>query len=259
MKTIVLALTFLLATISYSQVSFSGPQVFGPEIGGSFYPIFQGSAGTFTFQGNSVPQISGVISSVEIDMDFTYSLNSAYADDFTFLVSKDGNYLDVSNNLLQIGGFAVLSATKIDWGCAGCTSAATPTAMDVLINFPTAFDFTDTNFVVWMGNGYLDTSAVGSWTINSIVFGGTNDFVGTNEFSFDVKMYPNPASEVLNISSAETITSARIISITGQQVAARTFNSNQISLNLSDLKNGTNICELTSQNGQQSIVRFVKN
>ncbi|MCR9154547.1 MAG: GEVED domain-containing protein [Bacteroidetes bacterium] len=70
------------------------------------------------------------------------------------------------------------------------------------------------------------------------------------------KIYPNPASEFLNI-EAKQLDSYRILNANGQELKAADLNRDQISLK--DLGSGTYIIELHHQNGQFWRSTFIKN
>lgn len=259
MRKIYLLIFLLSSLISTAQISINGPQVFGPENGGVLYPILQGSSGDFEFGGYPVPQISGIISSIDIDIDFTYSEGNTYASDLTFIVSKSPNVLDSANNLLQIGGYDQLASVILPWTCTNCGSSSVPIPMIAHLDFPTPIDFTDTNFIIWMGNGYLQATAIGTWSINNITFGGNGNLVTTNDLSFDVNVYPNPAVDRISFKSAELISKVEVFAITGQKVLETAMSNVQGSINIADLPQGTYVCKLSSENGARSTIRFVKN
>lgn len=259
MKRLLLLIVSFCSYVSLAQISFNGPQVFGPATGGDLVPILQGSSGTFVYNEYAVPQISGVLTSIDIDIDFTYSAGNTYASDLTFVISRNENVMDSSNNIIQLGGYDQLASVSLPWGCTGCPSSAVPIPMIAHLDFPAPIDFTDTNFILWMGNGYLNAAAIGTWSINNITFGGANQFVQLQDLAFDVNVYPNPVNGVLNVKSAEVLSKVEIYSIAGQKVLSTEPNNLQAEINLSELNRGTYICKLTSDNGQSTVVRFVKN
>lgn len=254
--TLFFVLSSLLAT---AQISINGPQVFGPENGGVLYPILQGSGGNFEFEGYPVPQISGMISSIDIDIDFTYSEGNTYASDLTFIISKNPNVLDSANNLIQIGGYDQLASAMLSWTCTGCGSANVPIQMINHIDLPSMIDFTDTNFIIWMGNGYMQAAAVGTWSINNITFGGSNSFVGLNDLPFDVNIYPNPTYDFVQITSEEQLSSIKLYTLTGQLTMEVFMSVMSAKIDMTNLNSGVYLCQLTSSEGQTSTIRLIKN
>lgn len=76
-----------------------------------------------------------------------------------------------------------------------------------------------------------------------------------------MSVYPNPASQVLNIDSdLVSVSSFKVIDITGREVLGNVLNTNsgELSLNISNLKSGVYIICLSDGN-QVSSTRFVKN
>jgi len=73
----------------------------------------------------------------------------------------------------------------------------------------------------------------------------------------DVLIYPNPVSDVLNVSSlSTTIKSIEIFNQLGQLVLG---NSNQESIDISRLSQGVYFCKIKGENGNFGRKRIVKN
>lgn len=82
--------------------------------------------------------------------------------------------------------------------------------------------------------------------------------LGTDSFEVaKVKMYPNPAKNVLNLESAVTIDQVAIYNVLGQQVVSKSPNSEVVSLDVSTLQVGIYIVK-TSIGGNVSSTRFIK-
>jgi alpha-tubulin suppressor-like RCC1 family protein len=63
-----------------------------------------------------------------------------------------------------------------------------------------------------------------------------NDFtVATN----DIKAFPNPVNNVLNLSSETTITKVSIFNLLGQEIITKAINANEGTIDISNLKSGT--------------------
>jgi hypothetical protein len=71
------------------------------------------------------------------------------------------------------------------------------------------------------------------------------------------KIYPNPATTVLNIASDNVIETASVYNVLGQKVIDRKVNAAQGTLDVSGLNSGVYIIN-TSANGQVTSARFVK-
>ena len=73
--------------------------------------------------------------------------------------------------------------------------------------------------------------------------------------SYEVKIHPNPTSDVLNIQTKEIVTRVEVVNAQGQVIKQINGNVNWISV--SDLAAGTYILKVTTANGVAT-QRFVK-
>jgi uncharacterized repeat protein (TIGR01451 family) len=91
----------------------------------------------------------------------------------------------------------------------------------------------------------------------------TVNMIGTPEIStivnntFTTKIYPNPATDILSISTNGSFTGATISNILGQVVISTTINVGQASVNVSSLPSGIYYVTLRGEDGAQE-VKFVK-
>lgn len=72
-----------------------------------------------------------------------------------------------------------------------------------------------------------------------------------------IAVYPNPASNVLNITAEDAITKVQVYNMLGQQVINVSPNNTTATLNVSDLKAGIYMVN-TMANGKTSATRFIK-
>jgi hypothetical protein len=85
-----------------------------------------------------------------------------------------------------------------------------------------------------------------------------NTVLGTNDFeSAKVKMYPNPASNVLNIESLSNIEKVAVYNVLGQQVLIKSPNSELVTLDVSTLQVGIYVVK-TTIDGNVSSSKFIK-
>jgi len=77
----------------------------------------------------------------------------------------------------------------------------------------------------------------------------------TEESSIVASVYPNPASEVLNIKSSEVVGSVRVLTMDGKVLAQSTSTS----VNISALNAGTYVYIVTTLSGRTAIGNFMKN
>ncbi len=104
--------------------------------------------------------------------------------------------------------------------------------------------------------GALDINALtNSVYVDSIVFDntlGTADFINLNN---SISLYPNPAKEVLNISSSNSITNIEVYDLLGKKVA---FNNNASDVNVAALGKGVYIVKVAQENGSVVAKQFIK-
>ena len=91
--------------------------------------------------------------------------------------------------------------------------------------------------------------------VDSIVFDNT---LGTADFGYannTISLYPNPAQEVLNISSSNSITKIEVYDLLGKKVAS---NDNASNVNVADLEKGAYIVIVEQENGSVVAKQFIK-
>jgi hypothetical protein len=265
MKKSLLTLVFAATTaaISFSQLVVPGPIAFDNVSGGSLTPIFQGSAGAYEAEpGILVPRITGSLTSVDIDAILTATVNGTYANDLMVFVSSSEDLTVAANYLLQVGGFSNFTTNKFPWACgATCDTDVLGTAVGGAVSSFAAMDFTNSTMIIWVGNGYIDANPPtnsGSWTINSISFGGVTAFADVEENTLTSKVYPNPASDDLTIELNTNATSVSIIGMDGKVISTESVNANSVTVNVSALVAGVYVYEIVAENGEVVRNTFVK-
>ena len=91
--------------------------------------------------------------------------------------------------------------------------------------------------------------------VDSIVFDNT---LGTADFGYannTISLYPNPAQEVLNISSSNSITKIEVYDMQGRNVAS---NINASNVNVEDIVKGAYIVKVVQENGSVVAKHFIK-
>ena len=94
--------------------------------------------------------------------------------------------------------------------------------------------------------------------IDSIVFDNTAPTLGTTDFGTannTISLYPNPAQEVLNVSSANNITKIEVYDMLGKKVAS---NNNAKNVNVAALGKGVYVVKVAQENGSVVAKRFIK-
>ena len=100
----------------------------------------------------------------------------------------------------------------------------------------------------WFAIGFNDLSISG-------------EFVSVEEeeeTSTVLSVYPNPTSDILNITLSEEATSVHILTLDGKTVATTSVKSKVVSLDLADLPTGIYIYEVETKEGEKVRNTFVK-
>ena len=109
----------------------------------------------------------------------------------------------------------------------------------------------------WSGNWnrpWQSTQGYGVYTVGE-------EIVLTNVASLSknsIKMYPNPARNVLNVENLEGITHVSIKNLIGQEVYKTTTNDARITLDINDLRTGVYLISITDDKGSRMVDKFVK-
>jgi hypothetical protein len=118
----------------------------------------------------------------------------------------------------------------------------------------------------WGGqqNGYFALTNCSSYGFNSnhaIIIGirGPELPESIEELnSQNINLYPNPANEILNITSSETISEIEIVNAMGQVVKRIDVNADNVACNVEDLTRGVYVVRISTQGTIISQHKFVK-
>lgn len=94
------------------------------------------------------------------------------------------------------------------------------------------------------------------WYDNLYIYRAATASVSDNEL-LNVSMYPNPASDVLNISAANTIKNASIFNVLGKKVMSLDINKNSESIDVSSLASGIYLIKY-QLNDATGTAKFIK-
>jgi uncharacterized delta-60 repeat protein len=156
-----------------------------------------------------------------------------------------------------------------DWGYSVCRFNVTGT-IDETFNTTGYFDYNPSagkdylHCIIIQPDGKLllsgssHTTGPADFTLVRLV---TDDTPNQNEdirIETDIKIYPNPFQEVINIkSSGETLSQLIIYDIVGNTVLSESCNTNEISISL-NLPKGIYICTVVTSNGNRYSRKIVK-
>ncbi|MCD4793325.1 MAG: endonuclease [Bacteroidales bacterium] len=101
--------------------------------------------------------------------------------------------------------------------------------------------------------------------VNNAVYGTTEYLgfhigppVGTEDINTQVKLFPNPVSDILFIETKDRINSIEVMNVTGQLIKKINNFNNTLAVGLSDLQRGLYFMKITDCNGNVSLLKFVK-
>lgn len=87
----------------------------------------------------------------------------------------------------------------------------------------------------------------------------TTTALANNQFEFsNLKVYPNPVNNILNVENAEKITKVSIINLLGQELLSKNFEDLKTQIDISGLQSGSYLVRINSENKEQ-LVKIVKN
>lgn len=167
---------------------------------------------------------------------------------YSYTPTVSGNVsLQIPSSVGWVGLFVFTS-------CAGIGSA--PYACNCS---SAAGNRTINNMVVTAGETYY--IVISSWPSPQTIaytLNVTDGALGTTQIEQpkSLRLYPNPATNVLNLDTDATIKSATVITVNGQRFEARLSNSNQI--NVENLQNGFYILEVIAEDGAKVYKNFIK-
>lgn len=179
------------------------------------------------------------------------NLSISFAYKFTRVASDTGvvivNLYDTllagdADDVVLYQGFAEFTATTSAWGTMTIPVAAISGATGTVNQF---------YFVAVSSNNALPTPGTTLWLDNI-----TTGFVGLEENEvITASVYPNPASDILNIKMNEEVASVVITALDGKTVATE----NSTSINISALNTGMYLYTITGVSGKVAKGNFAKN
>ncbi len=206
-----------------------------------------------------------------------YGANSSTSSSSPIQVGGETNWIDVSAS--QFFSYAVKSNLSV-WSTGINTDGQLgngTTSTTVRRIFSQVGTFTDSDKIATgyfhvlntNGDGFIrvtgknDNGQLGNGTISNentfIYISCYNSVLSNEDFVLnEVKLYPNPVNDVLNITFDNEIKSVSMYNLLGQEVMTKSVNSNDTSLNISDLKSGTYLVKVTSNN-EVKTAKIIKN
>ena len=109
----------------------------------------------------------------------------------------------------------------------------------------------------WRGHNNGSDILTFSWFIDNVKVVATDTLDYVNETYLETKIYPNPVSNVLTISTEEDIQYINIYNILSVKVKEMTINNKEAVIDLTDLESGMYLIEIVGKN-EKSIKTFIK-
>lgn len=162
------------------------------------------------------------VSSLWISTNFTGDVTSANWTELSFTEPTDG-----------VGGYGA-------WTGSGSVDLSAYTGQKVNI----AFKYTGG-----------DPSATTIWQVDDVMITGT---LGLVDLMSTTKIFPNPVSSVLNISSENQISSVELLNVIGQRISTQEVNSQTTTINTANLVKGVYFAKVNNANGTSTITKIVK-
>lgn len=183
--------------------------------------------------------LDGTLTSVQIQATLTASVLETYADDLTIYITPTSTI--GPNGLLQVGGFSNTGAIqRYDW--PNGASDVPGTTVSGTVTLTTPINFTGETYQVWLGNGYGGEGTQGTWTNITVTLNGvTQNTASVNDFFVNnLKLYPNPAENVINLTSETTqIENIKVTDLSGRLVRQiENVNIDHLSIDTANLQSG---------------------
>lgn len=172
---------------------------------------------------------------------FTASMRLANANDTAPFVTVNAN-----------AGTTTTSGTVDAVNFGKITGASTTDFTTVTMSFTVPAGNTNTNARIQVYNfGATNTLQIDNVTVTKVVL-SVQDLE-----KFNFKFYPNPAKDFINISADKNIDKVEIYNVLGQKVENRVLNSNNNSVNVSNLAKGTYVLK-AFMDGSEGSYKFIK-
>lgn len=198
-----------------------------------------------TLSGETIQSVTGSFSNNGADIsgsvDFKYAPESGDSAIIIFEV-YDTLTAGTSDDVLLYSGSLLLTLPVGSWTTIPLTLQATG-------NTGTANQLIFGGMSSYRAKTVGSTLMLDSWVID---LGGSLGIENNKNVSF--KVFPNPATDVLNISSSEEVSNVSILSLDGKLVS--TTSGKQV--DVSNLKTGVYIYEVTMVSGEKVINKFMK-
>jgi hypothetical protein len=224
---------------TFPAISAEGIEVADTDNDGDFDLLINGNTQNLLYINNG----TGVFTPIATNLQQTFAGKNAFADldndgdqDLLIVGSQAGGLPNIFNILYRNDGNNIFVQTQILGGeyIADCIIADFngDGKKDIIIQ-----GFADDTNVYWNTSTTLSSSEIAS--------------------NQEVTFYPNPTNDIVNFSLTEKIESIILYNLLGQEVLKKLVNSNEFSVDLSNLSSGTYVIKLNS-NDKMKTTKLVK-
>ncbi len=223
---------------TFPAISAEGIEVADTDNDGDLDLIINGNTQNLLYINNG----AGLFSSISTNLQQTFFGKNAFADldndgdqDLLIVGSQAGGLPNIFNILYRNDGNNTFVQTQILGGeyIADCIIA----------------DFNGDGKKDIIIQGFVEDTNV-YWNTS------TNLSVTEIEINQGITFYPNPVKDIVNFSSENAIENIIIYNILGQEVLSKKVNSNELSIDISNLSTGTYVAKLN--NNKSQTVKLVK-
>lgn len=198
-----------------------------------------------TLPGIIIQTVNGPINNpANLQVSFAYKYTRVASDTGIVIVQLlDTVLVGDTDDIIRYQGFVEFTATTSNWATM---------ALDLFAFAPGTVN----RFVIVAFSSYNAVASPGTtlWVDNF-----TTGYLGIEENEVaTVVVYPNPATDVLNIKMNENATSVSIIGMDGKVISTESVNSNLVTVNVSNLVSGVYFYEVVAANGTVIRNTFVK-
>ena len=157
----------------------------------------------------------------------------------------------------------VIDISEATLDVTGIYTPSSDVTVDILTTYVDPVDPLSTNSGALLNGGPF-ANVIGltsGWKVNYVdIIGGKvqlsfdpNLSTSDNAFSkFKFNYYPNPTSNLVNLSAEKNISKVELYTITGQKVQSNTVNASQKQLNISNLQRGVYLMEVSIDNAKKT-------
>jgi hypothetical protein len=217
-------------------------------------------AGGFFATAYNAGVLHGTLTSIDINVTLSASVDQTYASDFAILATTGLTATD--QLVLQAGGYTDFGFDEhIEWGTGDSDTVGTMCTATVTLVNPINFDFNPA-LKLYFGNGYSSETGSGTWSGSFTLNGVSLEPLAVNQSTLEsnFSVFPNPATNVVNVSNNNTkITAIAVTDLNGRVVKQLSFDSlSNVQVNIADLSAGVYMMNIKSSEGEAT-KKIIKN